>query len=257
MTFSIQQIKRTRFDMPPRTVLYGPHKIGKSTFASCAPAPVFIQTEDGLDAIDAEAFPLCKSWEDVLAAVTALYQEKHDFKTVVLDSGDWAEKLLHEHVSREKADGKGIEAIGYGKGYIYAAEAFGDLLAGLNALRIERGMGVVVLCHAEIKHFDDPLADSYDRYQIKLHKQVGKLLQEWADVIGFAQLDTVTKVEKEQGFKQERTRALTTGRRVIRLTGSPAFDAGNRYGLPDTIDLTWEAYEQALNQARSATNNKE
>lgn len=250
MTFSIQQIKKTRFDMPPRTVVYGPHKIGKSTFASCAPSPVFVQTEDGLDALEAEAFPLCKKWGDVLAAVASLYQEQHGFKTVTLDSADWAEKLLHAHVSQEYAGGKGIEHIGYGKGYVYAAEAFSELLDGLNALRVERGMNVIVLCHAEIKRFDDPMADSYDRYQIKLHKQTGKLLQEWADVIGFAQLDTVTKVEKEKGFKEERTRALTTGRRVLRLSGSPSFDAGNRYGLPDTIDLVWSAYEEALNNAR-------
>lgn len=250
MSFSIQNVKRTRSDFPPRTVVYGPHKIGKSTFASCAPRPIFIQTEDGLESIDAEAFPLCKTWADVMSAITSLYNEQHEFKTVVLDSADWAEKLLHAHVADENG-GKSIESIGYGKGYVFAAETFGELLDGLNALRVERGMHVVVLCHAEIRRFDDPLADSYDRYQIKLHKQVGKLLQEWADVIGMAQIDTVTKVEKNDAKKTERTRAVTTGRHVLRLTGSPAFDAGNRYGLPDTIDLAWVSYEEALNAARN------
>lgn len=251
MTFSILSVKKTRSDLPPRTVLYGPHKIGKSTFASCAPAPVFIQTEDGLEHIDAQAFPLCKSWGDLMGAIGSLYQEKHEFRTAVLDSADWAEKLLHATLCKEK-EVASIESFGYGKGYVFAAERFNELLEGLNALRVERGMHIVVLCHAEIKRFDDPMADSYDRYQIKLHKQTGKLLQEWADVIGFAQLDTVTKVEKKDDFKKsERTRAMTTGRRVIRLSGSPSFDAGNRYGLPDTIDLTWEAYANALNQARN------
>lgn len=251
MAFSIQQIKKTRVQMPPRTVLYGPHKIGKSTFASCAPSPVFLQTEDGLDDIDAEAFPLCTSWEDIINQVTALYEQEHSYSTAVLDSGDWAERLLHAHISKTHSNGKGIESIGYGKGYVYAAEEFSTLLEGLNALRTERGMGVVILCHAEIKRFDDPLDDSYDRYQIKLHKQTSKLLQEWADVIGFAQIDTHTKVE-DQGFKKERKRAVSTGRRVLRLAPSAAFDAGNRYGLPDTIDLVWSEYEQALNNARKA-----
>jgi hypothetical protein len=251
MGFSIQNVKRTRSDLPLRTVIYGPHKIGKSTFASCAPSPIFIQTEDGLESIDAEAFPLCRQWGDVLDAVTSLYQEQHDFKTVVLDSADWAERLLHAHVSKEHGGGKGIEAIGYGKGFTYAAEGFNELLDGLNALRVERGMQIVILCHAEIKRFDDPLADSYDRYQLKLHKQVGKLLQEWADVIGFAKLDALTKTEKEQGFKQERTRAIGTGRRMLWLAPSPSFDAGARISLPDTLPLEWAAYQEALNSARA------
>jgi AAA domain len=251
MTFSLQQIKKTRSDLPPRTLIYGPHKVGKSSFASCAPAPIFIQTEDGLDAIDADAFPLCQSWDDVLAAVGSLYGEAHDFKTVVLDSADWAEKLLHATICKDKGY-KSIEDKGYGKGYVEAAERFAELLDGLGALRTERGMGVVVLCHAEIKRFDDPMADSYDRYQLKLHRQVAKLLSEWSDTIGFAQTEVMTKSE-EQGFSKERTRALTTGRRVLRLVGSPSYDAGNRYGLPDTIDLTWAAYQAALDNARKGT----
>lgn len=253
MSFSLQQIKRTRSDLPPRTLVYGTHKIGKSTFASCAPSPVFIQTEDGLDAIDADAFPLCQSWEDVLSCVGTLYNEPHEFKTVVLDSADWAEKLLHEHVVAEYKV-KSIEQVekGFGKGYVRAAEIFSELLDGLGALRTERGMGVVVLCHAEVRRFDDPMAESYDRYQLKLHKQVAKMLSEWSDVIGMAQLETMT-TKHELGFNQERTRALTTGRRVLCLEGGPAFDAGNRLSLPRKIDLTWEAYQAALDNARGAS----
>jgi hypothetical protein len=251
MTFSIQQVKKTRSDKPPRTVVYGEHKIGKSTFGSCAPKPVFIQTEDGLDNIDADAFPLCKTWGEVLGWVGSLYTDPHEFKTVVLDSADWAEKLLHEHVCKENKV-ESIESFGYGKGYVLAAEAFDELLDGLNALRVDRGMGVVVLCHAEIKRFDDPLANSYDRYQIKLHKQVAKLLQEWSDVIGYAQLDTATRTEKKNDFKKtERAIAITTGRRVLHLSGSPAFGAGNRYSLPDVIDFSWAAYEEALKNSRN------
>lgn len=249
--FSIQQIKSTRRHLPPRIVLYGPHKIGKSTFASCAPKPAFIVTEDGQDAIDGMGFPLCQSWDDVLGQIEALYSDPHDYKTVAVDSGDWAERLLHKHICA-KQNVSSIEKVekGYGKGYVIAAEHFVDMLDGLNALRTERGMAVIVICHTEIKRYDDPLADSYDRHQIKLHKQTAKLLQEWADVIGFANIETVTR-DEDLGFNKERTRALATGRRVIRFTPSPAFDAGNRYGLPDTTDLTWSAFEQALNNARN------
>lgn len=249
MTFDLKSIQKTRRDVPPRVVVYGPHKIGKSTFASCAPAPVFVQTEDGLDSIDASAFPLAQSWQDIMAAVGTLYTEPHDFRTVVLDSADWAEKLCWGAVAEEHGK-SGIEEIGYGKGYVYAAEKFNDLFAGLNALRLDRNMNIIVLCHTEVKHYDDPLADSYDRHQIKMHKHSAKILQEWADVIGFAQLESQTRTKKGKGFRDDRTVAMTTGRRVLHLANNPAHDAGNRYGLPDQIDLTWPAFEQALNAAR-------
>jgi hypothetical protein len=253
MAFSLSQVKKTRRDVPPRIVVHGPHKIGKSTFGSNAPAPIFIPTEDGQDHVDADAFPLCKSWGDVLSAVGSLYEEKHEFKTAIVDSADWAEQLLHEQLVAEAGNPKiqGIEDFGYGKGYVAAAEKFVELLDGLNALRLDRGMTVIVISHSEIKRFDDPLANSYDRYQLKLNKHVGKLLQEWSDVIGFAQLEAFTRVEKKDDFKKsERTMAGTTGRRVLHLAPSPAFDAGNRYDLPPLIDLSWSAFADAMTQAR-------
>jgi hypothetical protein len=253
MAFSLAQVKTTRRDVPPRITLHGPRKIGKTTFGNCAPAPIFIPTEDGQDHVDAHAFPLCTSWSDVMSAIASLYDEKHDFKTVVLDSADWAERLLFQHVvaAAENPKIKNIEDFGYGKGYVFAAGHFVELLDGLNALRLERGMTTIVICHSEIKRFDDPLSNSYDRYQMKLHKQTGKLLEEWSDVIGFAQLEAFTRTETKNDFKKtERTLATTSGRHVLHLAPSPAFDAGNRYGMPEKIDLSWSAFADALTAAR-------
>ena len=253
MSFDLASIKPTRRDTPSRILIYGPHKIGKSTFAAQADGAVFIPTEDGQDHIDAQAFPLCQSWSDVMGAITTLYKDTHKFKTAILDSADWAESLCHKQVvaSSEKSLNS-IEDFGYGKGYVFAVDVFRQLLDGLNALRTDRGMQIIMICHAEIKRFDDPLADSYDRYQIKLHKLVGKLVQEWADVIGFAQQDVTTKTE-EKGFNKKRTRAIDVDRRVLRLAPSTAFDAGNRYDLPATIPLVWSEFNAALVAAKKAS----
>ena len=59
----LQTIQRGKQPLPPRLVLYGTEGIGKSTFGSQCPAPVFIQTEDGLAEIDCDKFPLAYgSW---------------------------------------------------------------------------------------------------------------------------------------------------------------------------------------------------
>ncbi len=253
MAFDLSQVKRTKTDRPPRLLIHGLPKVGKSTFAAGAPGAVFLRTEDGLENIEAEAFPLCASWQDLLDQVGVLYAEPHDYKTVVLDSADWAERLCFAHVVANVKTDKGvsvksIEGYGYGKGYNHAADAWNELLAGLTALRDERGMGVVMIAHSEIKRFDDPMADSYDRYQIKLSKGIAKICQEWADAIGFAHVQTMTR-NVEIGREDKRALGLT-GQRKLALAANVAHESGNRYGLPDSVDLNWPAFEAALNQAR-------
>jgi hypothetical protein len=55
------------------------------------------------------------------------------------------------------------------------------LIDGLTALRDERGMGVVIAAHSEIKRFDSPDTEPYDRYQPKLHKGASAIVQEAMD----------------------------------------------------------------------------
>jgi hypothetical protein len=250
MTFDLKSIHPTRTIRPPRVLVYGPHKIGKSTFAAGWPGAIFIPTEDGQDSLDASSFPLCHSWNDILAAIGTLYNESHEFETVVLDSVDWAESLCFEHTCRTVKTDKGvnptsIEGYGYGKGYGYAADVFRTMLSGLNALRDNRGMAIVVIAHSEIKRYDDPLSDSYDRHQIKLQKQLGKMLQEWVDVVGFASTDVYVRKEGV-GYNKEVAKATTSDVRKLHLVGGAAFDAGNRFGMPASVDLNYAAFLAAL-----------
>jgi hypothetical protein len=251
MTFDLSSIKPTRKNTPTRILVYGESKVGKSVFASQADGVIFIPTEDGQDNIDTEAFPLCQSWQDVLSCVTTLYMEEHKYRTVVLDTADWAETLAHKKVvdDIDKAKVTSIEHIGYGKGYTFAADLFRELLDGFNALRQKKEMQIIILCHTEIRRFDDPMTDSYDRWQIKLHRLISKMMFAWVDVIGFAQKDSATRTEN-QGFDKTRTRAIDIDRRVLRLQGSVAFDAGCRYDLPATVPLIWSEFQEVLDKAK-------
>jgi hypothetical protein len=66
---------------PRRMLVYGTAGIGKSTFATCAPSPIVIQTEDGLGEIDCHKFPVAQSFTEVMNALAALYQEDHRYRT--------------------------------------------------------------------------------------------------------------------------------------------------------------------------------
>ncbi len=243
MTVSLtERLKaNSRKSLPPRIVIYGTSKIGKTTFAANAPDAVFIPTEDGLIGIpNAVSFPLVKSHADLMNCLDQLENEDHCFKTVVLDSVDWLEQHVWDFVaeSHNKAD---IEAFGFGKGYGYATEEFKKILDRLNALRIKKKMMVILIGHHQIKRYEDPSSEGYDRYCLKLHKGAEGKIQEWADVIGFATYKTHS-IKEDKGFNNTRTRAAGNGERILCLEERPSFVAGNRFSLPAEIPLDFAQF---------------
>lgn len=243
MAISLASISRTtRASAPPRIVVHAQQGVGKSTFAAGAYRPIFLPFEDGLTGIETDAFPLLRSYEEAVAALDSLVNDQHEFGTVVLDSLDWLEPLIWKRVAAD-AGKDSIEAIPYGKGYHEALTYWRLILDRLNALR-GRGMATILIAHTEVKRFDAPDTDAYDRYQIKLHKSASALVVEWADIVGFAQMEVAIKKEA-QGF-QNRVRGVTTGRRVLRTNETPAYLAKNRYSLPDPLPLDWNALMAAL-----------
>ena len=55
--FDLSSIRKTTTSAP-LVLLYGTSGVGKTTFASQAPAPVFIQTEQGEGTLTLDAFPM-------------------------------------------------------------------------------------------------------------------------------------------------------------------------------------------------------
>ena len=244
MAISLNQLVRTAHPKPPIMTVYGVHGIGKSTFAAQAPSPVFIQTEDGLGTLACAHFPLAATFEDVIGGLAALYTEPHEFKTCVIDSVDWLEALIWAKACRDHGWAS-IEDAGYGKGYVAALNLWRQYIEGLNALRDHKGMTIVQLAHTDIKRFDSPEHDPYDRYTIKLHARAAALVQEHSDIVLFANY-RISTVKADVGFNKKVSRAVGSGERVIHTTERPAFLAKNRYGLPDTLPLDWTAFAQAM-----------
>jgi hypothetical protein len=236
----LEQVQRGVVPAPRRTMIYGPHGLGKSTFAAQADRSIFIQTEDGLGNIQCERFPLATTYADVIAALGELYTEQHEYRTVCLDSMDWLERLIWAKVCQERSV-ETIEDIGYGKGYVFALTYWRQVLQGLDALRNERGMAVMLTAHAQIERFANPETDAYDRYSPRLQKLCSALVQEWCDEVLFATYKVHTKTTSE-GFDRKRVQGIGTGERVIRTTERPAHVAKNRLNLPDEMPLDYRIY---------------
>ena len=251
-------IHEGRRNLPPRFLIYGIEGIGKSTLANDAPKPVFIPTEEGLDEIDCKSFPLAKDLTDVQAYIGSLIHEAHGHQTVVIDTADWLELLIWDSLcqaygvdSIEKVDG------GYSRGYKHALAPWRKILEGLDILRREKNMAVILLAHAKIEKFEDPEHSPYDRYSPRLHKHSNALVSEWSDGVLFATRKIITKTE-DGGFNKSRTTAAGLGKdggdRVLRCVGSPACVAKNRYNLPTEIPLIWNALTAAIVKGRKVKN---
>ena len=232
----LDKITTGKQPMPRRQMIYGPHGIGKSTFAAKAPKAIFIQTEDGLGDIDCAKFPLAKTLTDVQDSIRALFVQDHEYKTVVIDSLDWLERLVWADICA--AAGKDdISDFGFNKGYSAALGKWTKILYSLAMLREQKGMATVLLAHTKIEKFEDPSGDSYDRYSPRLHKLVSGVVQEWCDEVLFATYRVFTKKAGE-GFR-ERTVGVGTGERALYTTDRPAHIAKNRLGLPDQVPFEW------------------
>ena len=247
---SLADVQKGGSGLPNRCILHGPEGAGKTSFGCCAPKPVFLMTrgETGLlTLIDAARvpetphFPELTTWEDLLGAVEALTHETHDYRTLVVDTLNGAERLCHEHVCQRDFEGKwGRDGFtSYMTGYDVALADWRAFLDTLDRLRAQRRMSILALAHTKISPFRNPEGPDYDRYTVDLHHKTWSLTHKWADLVLFSNF--VAHVEARRN--DETGKAKGGSRRVLYTTRTAAYDAKNRHGLPEQIDAGQSAAE--------------
>jgi len=234
---------------PPRLIVSGGEGIGKSTFASGAPAPIFVQTEDGLGTIDCKRFPLATTYEQFAVYLNSVATDPHPYQTVVIDSLDWLERLIWDHVCSRSGGVKNIEKVGGGfaKGYQFALDEWREVVALLEKCRA-RGMVSILIAHSKIEKVQDPENGDYDRHSPRLNKHAQALLTEWADAVLFATRRMAVRTEGA-GFDQRKIASSIGhdgGDRVLRTMGSPTCLAKSRYGHPAELPMTWNAFVSSI-----------
>ena len=239
------EITRGKIQKAKKVVVYGPEGIGKSTFASRFPDPVFIDTEGSTSAMDVARLPRPTSWNMLLEEVEYIKSHPDVCRTLVIDTIDWAEQLCVDHICSIH-NKKGIEDFGYGNGYVYTKEEFGRFLNRLSDV-IEAGVNVVLTAHAQLRKFEQPdELGAYDRWELKLGKktasQTSPLVKEWADMLLFANYKTYSVAVDKDGKKHK----AQGGKRVMYTSHHPCWDAKNRYDLPEICDFDYQVIKGIL-----------
>ncbi len=235
---SLDEIQKTMKSEPPRIVIYGVQGIGKSSWGAIGtPNPIIIQTENGYKQINVNKWPVCKTLAMVENYIDVLIDDKHDYRTLVLDTLDGLEALIFDEVVRNyEKPVKSIASIGWSEGYELAVSHWNKILAKLDELQEKKKMMIICVAHPKIKKFNPPNIEPYDRYELNLHEKGASRVYHWADAVLFLNYKTFTKkIEVKKG--EEITQGIGEGERTIYTEERPAYLAKNRYDFPTEISF--------------------
>lgn len=218
---------------PIKTVIYGAEGVGKSSLAAQFPNPLFLDTEGGTSRLNVRRIRI-SNWEELIATVKEVIDTPEVCKTLVLDTADWAESFCIDFICNKYRQ-TSIESFGYGKGYTYIQEEFGEFLKLLTKVT-EVGINVVITAHGKPRKFELPDEQgAFDRYETKLTRQVAPLIKEWCDMLLFCNYKTFVVTTENNSKKAQ------GGKRVMYTTHNPCWDAKNRFNLPDELDLDFKS----------------
>lgn len=231
---------------PIKTVIYGAEGVGKSSLAAKFPNALFLDTEGGTSRLDVRRIKIT-SWEELLATVKEIIASPDVCKSLVIDTADWAESFCIDYICNKYRQAS-IESFGYGKGYTYLQEEFGEFLKLLNVLT-EVGINPVIIAHGKPRKFELPDEQgAFDRYETKLTRQVAPLIKEWCDMLLFCNYKTFVVTTENNAKKAQ------GGKRVMYTTHNPCWDAKNRFDLPDELDLDFAAIAHLFNDVPTKKN---
>lgn len=225
-------------------LLYGPEKVGKTTFASELPTPYFICGEEGTDHLDVNRIRP-NNWVEFKTILKEIRDGDYSFKTVVIDTIDWIEELLLTHL-RAVEHVTNIKDVGGGWGAYKTRlkQEWHELFILVDSVR--KKMNICFLAHSQCKRFSDPqLSCEYDRYELKMEfPEVSSVFKEYVDAILFANYETVAKQDK----KTKKIRAYGDNTRLLYTERTHAYDAGNRYGMPAEMELNSQEVLKYVNE---------
>lgn len=222
-------------DKPVKVCVYGVEGIGKTTFASQFPEPLFFDLDKGSAQLDASRVTDITSWPLLMSNIKEVYDNPSICKTLVIDTADAAERMCIDYICG-KFNKKGIEDFGYGAGYTYLTEEFARFLVQLDAC-IGQGINVVVLAHAVLKTVTLPEEmGTYDHWELKLSSKttnkVAPLVKEWADLLLFANYKTILI---DDGARKK----AAGGKRIMYTTHTTFADAKNRFSLAEELPFDY------------------
>ena len=225
----------------PKGIVYGPPGAGKTSLGAGTDRPLIIDCENGAAHVTCHRTPYLASWQEIQPWLDGLAAGGHEYQTVVIDSVDWLLRRIEEHVAGVDGSPSGMKQTlnrshgGYGNGrQVLKNYVYQYLLPTLDRI-VNSGVAVLLLAHATRREVTTIDGITLEKSAPEIHPDLANTLIEWSDFVGAIRL------------------AGDTRQLILHETGQLV--AKNRYGIHESLPLSWQAFVSAI--ASANPNSKE
>lgn len=216
------------------TFLYGPAKVGKTTFGSQMPGSLILAFERGYSAIQGAVAQDVTTWGEMKQIVRELKKPevKERFKSLIIDTVDIAADSCQKWICSQL----GIENIGDGgwttNGWAKYKKEFEEVFRTLAQL----GYAIVFLSHDKEKTIKPQNGNEYQQIGSSMQSSALSIIENMSDIIGYSHVKQLPD----------------GGSKVVLTLRSPdnSVRCGCRFKyIASEIDFTYDALTKALNDA--------
>ena len=216
------------------TLIYGPAKIGKTTFGTQMPGHLLLAFEKGYNALPGVMAYDISTWGVFKQVVRELKKSevKKQYKSLIIDTVDFAADACQKYICNQL----GIENIGDGgwnnNGWSKYKKEFEGVFRELTHL----GYAIVFISHDKEKTIKLQNSSEYQQIGSSLQSSALSIVENMCDIIGYAH----PVADPNGGYK-----------RVLTLRSNDnSVRCGSRFKyIAPEVDFTYEALEKALNDA--------
>lgn len=214
--------------------IYGPEKVGKSTFGAKLPRPLFCNFEVGTNYLPVRPVNIDK-WSTFKQVLRQLERpEAHDhYDTVVIDTVSEAYAACEQFICAQNAVQR-IGEIPYGRGYADTKREFESALRKITML----GFGLCCICHAEKKTIPGPDDSTIDTMQPAMPTRAADVVNRMVDIIAYIDQRFDENGESVRRFITRRTPTVLAGSRL------PYLDPVIPFSYEDLIDAIGRAIDK-------------
>ena len=237
--FSLEPSKISRDLKGKFLLIYGQPKTGKSTFGSQLPRALFMNFEQGTNALAGIKSQPILRWTDAKKVLTQLRkpQAKEIYDTIVVDTASIAWQLCEKYIcQRENVDS--IRDVPWGQGWNMLRQEFSEFWREITLL----GFGILFIAHSKDKPTEMRNEDGEAITAVcpDLPNQCYTIINSIVDIIGYLQVQMNPDGTSERYLYTRSTPTVFAGSRYQYL--APKI----KFGYQELVDAIGDAIDKAV-----------
>ena len=237
--FSLEPSKISRDLKGKFLLIYGQPKTGKSTFGSQLPRALFMNFEQGTNALAGIRSQPILRWTDAKKVLTQLRkpQAKEMYDTIVVDTASIAWQLCEKYICQRENE-ESIRDIAWGQGWNMLKQEFSEFWREITLL----GFGILFIAHSKEKPTEmrDEEGNAITAVCPDLPNNAYTIVNSIVDIIGYLQVQMNPDGSSERFLYTRSTPTVFAGSRYQYL--APKI----KFGYQELVDAIGDAIDEAV-----------